>query len=90
MLDEMKASEIDSHQSVKKKENSLDCRYVPVTNLLHLKAVGRSENSEVPISFGGHNLTSLVEIRFTDLPKSGGAMAPPALPETTETHREYC
>ena len=36
MLDEMRASEIDSHQSVKKKENSSNCRYVPVTKLLHL------------------------------------------------------
>ena len=29
------------------------------------------------VSFGGHNLPSLVEIGLTDLPKSGGAMAPP-------------
>ena len=26
---------------------------------------------------GGHNLTPLVEVGLTDLPKSGGAMAPP-------------
>ena len=33
--------------------------------------------------YGGHNLPSLVEIGLTDVPKSGGAMAPPAPPETT-------
>ena len=39
-------------------------------------AVGRSENPGVPVLFGGHNLTPLVEIGLTDLPKSGAAMAP--------------
>ena len=33
--------------------------------------------------FGGHNLPPLVEIGLTDLPKIGGAMAPPAPPGTT-------
>ena len=44
------------------------------------RAVGRSENPGVPVLFGGHNLPPLplVEIGLTDLPKSGGAMAPPA------------
>ena len=37
--------------------------------------VGRSENPGVPVLFGGLLLPSLVEIRLTDLPKSGGAMA---------------
>ena len=37
----------------------------------------------VPVLFGGHNLSPLVEIGLTDLPKSGGAMAPPAPPGTT-------
>ena len=32
--------------------------------------------------FGGHNLSPLVEIGLTDLPKSGGAMAPPVPPGT--------
>ena len=40
------------------------------------RAVGRSENPGMPVSFGGHNLPLLVEIGLTDLPKSGGAMAP--------------
>ena len=42
------------------------------------RAVGRSENPGVPLLFGGHNLPSLVDIGLTDLPKSEGAMAPPA------------
>ena len=37
----------------------------------------------MPVLFGGHNLSPLVEIGLTDLPKSGGAMAPPAPPGTT-------
>ena len=37
------------------------------------RAVGRSENPEVPVLFGGHNVP-LVEIELTDLPKSGGAI----------------
>ena len=41
------------------------------------RGVGRSENPGMPVSFGGHNLPLLVEIELTDLPKSGGAMAPP-------------
>ena len=47
------------------------------------RAVGRSENPGVPVLFGGHNLPPLVEIGLTDLPKSGGAMAPLAPPGTT-------
>ena len=49
------------------------------------RAVGRSENAGVPVLFGGHNLTPtpLVDIGLTDLPKSGGAMAPTAPPGTT-------
>ena len=35
------------------------------------RAVGRSENPEVPVLFGGHNLPLLVEIGLTDLPKNG-------------------
>ena len=31
----------------------------------------------------GHNLPPLVEIGLTDVPKSGGSMAPPATPGTT-------
>ena len=47
------------------------------------RAAGRPENPEVPVLFGGHNLPPLVEIGLTDLPKSGGAMAPLAPPGTT-------
>ena len=35
---------------------------------MDLRAVGRSENSGVPVLFGGHNLPSLDEIGLTDLP----------------------
>ena len=48
-----------------------------------VRAVGRSENPGVPVLFSGHKLPPLVEIGLTDLPKFGGAMAPPAPPETT-------
>ena len=48
-----------------------------------IRAVGRSENPGVPVLFGGHNLSPLVEIGLTDLPKSGSAMAPLAPPGTT-------
>ena len=41
------------------------------------RAVGWSENPGVPVLFVGHNLSPLVGIGLTDLPKSGGAMAPP-------------
>ena len=46
-------------------------------------AVGRSENPGVPVLFGGRNLHPLVEVGLTDLPKSGGSMAPPVPPGTT-------
>ena len=53
-------------------------------NMEYERAVGRSENPGVPILFGGHTLPpALFEIGLTDLPKSGGAMAPPAPPGTT-------
>ena len=48
------------------------------------RAVGRSENSGVPVNLKGLICSpTLVEIGLTDLPKSGGAMAPPAPPATT-------
>ena len=40
---------------------------------LIFRAVGRSENPGVPVWFAGHNLPPLVEIGWTDLPKSGEA-----------------
>ena len=36
------------------------------------RAVGRSENPGVPVLFDGHNLSPLVEIGLTDLPRSWG------------------
>ena len=45
------------------------------------RAVGRFENPGVPVLFGGHNLSPLVEIGLTGLSKSGGAMATLAPPE---------
>ena len=41
--------------------------------LVWCRAVGRSENSGLPVLFGGHNLPPLVEIGLTDLPKYVGA-----------------
>ena len=38
------------------------------------RAVARSENPGVPVLFGGHNRSRLVEIGLTDLPKSGGSI----------------
>ena len=49
-------------------------------NLHIIRSVGRSENLEVLVVFGGHNLSPLVEIGLTDLPKSGGAITPPGTP----------
>ena len=57
--------------------NKIDVHQQPI------RAVGRSKNPEVPVLFGGHNLSPLVEIELTDLPKSGSAMAPPTPLETT-------
>ena len=37
------------------------------------RVVGKSENPGVPLLFGGHNLPPLVEIKLSDLQKSGGA-----------------
>ena len=60
----------------------------PIKNRVHSicraylcsRAVGRSEKPGVPVLFGGHKLPPSVEIGLTDLPKFGGAMAPPAHP----------
>ena len=51
--------------------------------LVLYRAVGRSENPEVPVLFGGHNLPPLIEIGLTDLPKSGSTMALLVPPGTT-------
>ena len=59
-----------------------------IQNLVICRAVGRSENLGVPVSFGGHNLPPLVEIGLIDLPKSGGAGTPrddrPAIQQAKE------
>ena len=44
------------------------------------RAVARSENLGGHIVLGGDNVPPLVEIGLTDLPKSGGARAPPRPP----------
>ena len=46
------------------------------------RSVGGFENPEVSVVMW-HNLPLLLEIGLTDLPKNGGAMAPPAPPGTT-------
>ena len=57
--------------------------YSQISNNVDHRAVGRSEDPEVPVLFGGHNLPPLVEIDVTALPKSGGATTPLAPPGTT-------
>ena len=52
----------------------------PFNNYVDSRAVGRSENSGVPVLFGRHNLPPLVEIGLTDRSKIGGAMAIPGTP----------
>ena len=47
------------------------------------RAVGRSKNPGVPVVMLGQNLTPLVEIGQTDMPKSGGAIASQAPSGTT-------
>ena len=47
------------------------------------RAVARSENPEGLVVLGGDNVSPLVEIGLTDLPKTGGAKAPPAPPLAT-------
>ena len=59
------------------KKNSTLCVY------LKFRAVARSENLGGHIVLGGDNVPPLVEIGLTDLPKSGGAQAPPAPPLAT-------
>ena len=46
-------------------------------NMCYFRAVGKSVNPGVPVMFGGYHMSPLVEIGLTDLPKYGGAMAPP-------------
>ena len=39
---------------------------------MNFRAVGRSENPGVPVSFVGHNMSPLDDIGLTDLPKIWG------------------
>ena len=52
--------------------------------MVTIRAVGRSENPGVPVLFVRHNLPPLVEIGLTDLPKSGGPMAPLGTPRNSK------
>ena len=64
----------------------VDCSFLPETarNLssrlpssfyfYHSRALGRSENPGVAVMIWWHNLPLLVEIGFTDLPESRGAI----------------
>ena len=47
------------------------------------RAVAKSENPGGHVVLGGDNVPPLVEIGLADLPKSGGARAPPAPPLAT-------
>ena len=47
------------------------------------RAVARSENPGGHVVLGGDNVPPLVQIGLTDLPKTGGAHAPPAPPLAT-------
>ena len=49
----------------------------------HVRAVARSENPGGLVVLGGDNVSPLVEIGLTDLPKTGGALVPPAPPLAT-------
>ena len=48
-----------------------------------VRAVAKSENPGGHVVLGGDNVPPLVEIGLADLPKSGGARAPPAPPLAT-------
>ena len=58
-------------------------------HVLPVRAVARSENLGGHIVMGGDNVPPLVEIGLTDLPKSGGARAPPAPPLVTGLSATY-
>ena len=51
--------------------------------LIAYRAIARSENPGGHVVLGGDNVPPLVEIGLADLPKSGGARAPPAPPLAT-------
>ena len=51
-----------------------------VFHISHTRAVARSEVLGGLVVLDGDNVSPLVEIGLTDLPKTGGAKAPPAPP----------
>ena len=59
---------------------------IPILQLnmrMQCRAVARSENPVGLVVLGGNNVSPLVEIGLTGLPKTGGAIAPPAPPLAT-------
>ena len=55
-----------------------------VAHTLHARVVARSENLRGQILMGGDNVSPLVKIRLTDLPKTGGGcLSPPSPPLAT-------
>ena len=59
-------------------------KYYPVAfKCFPVRAVARSENPGGHVVLGGDNVPPLVEIGLSDLPKTGGARAPPAPPLAT-------
>ena len=58
-----------------------------VAHTLHARVVARSENLRGQILMGGDNVSTLVKIRLTDLPKTGGGcLSPPSPPLATALH----
>ena len=53
------------------------------------RAVARSENPRGLVVLGGDNVSPLVEIGLTDLPKTGGVKAHPAPPLATALYFQY-
>ena len=61
---------------------------IPYGEYLLYRHVSRSENLGGRVVLGGDNVPPLVKIGLTDLPKTGGAYAPPASPFDTCLSRE--
>ena len=53
------------------------------------RAVARSENPGGLVALGGDNVSPLVQIGLTDLPKTGGAKAHPTSPLPTGLYIMY-
>ena len=59
------------------------CKRLSQRSYLLIRAVARSENPGGLVVMGGDNMSPLVEIGLTDMPKTEGAKAPPAPPLAT-------